>query len=243
MARSRKDSRARTGSDSGAGIGRGAGRSIDETTRDHLRAAVGGLLVGLPLLWTMEMWEHGTTMPPLKLLLLLGLAFAVVVGFNAVSGFRRERTWVELLVDALQGMGLSIIVAAAMLYVLGRLEPDLGLQTMVGRWPAVDPGRVRHGPRLDGAQRARGGRRSRACRADRPTARGGGRRTLLRTQHCPHRRGPDPGLRSRRPDCSSWPSSRASPSASPSCSSWNCREDAADRNRAPEAAARSRSRG
>ena len=111
----------------------GEGRSINETTRDHLRAAVGGLFVGLPLLWTMEMWEHGATQSPLKLLLLFGLAFAIVVGFNAVSGFRRERSWIELVVDAVQGMGLSIVVAAAMLYVLGRLEPELGLPTLVGR--------------------------------------------------------------------------------------------------------------
>ena len=109
------------------------GRSIEQTARDHLRAAVGGLFVGLPLLWTMEMWSHGSTLPPIKLLALLVLAFLVVVGFNAVSGFRRERTWLELLVDALQGMGLSIVVAAAMLYVLGRVQPELGLPTVIGR--------------------------------------------------------------------------------------------------------------
>lgn len=111
----------------------GEGRSIGETARDHLRAAAGGLFVGLPLLWTMEMWQHGATQPPLNLLLLFGLGFAIVAGFNAVSGFRRDRTWVEILVDAVQGMGLSIVVAAAMLYVLGRLEPELGLSTLVGR--------------------------------------------------------------------------------------------------------------
>jgi putative integral membrane protein (TIGR02587 family) len=111
----------------------GGGRSIDKTARDHLRAAVAGLFVGLPLLWTLEMWEHAATQPPLKLLLLFALAFGIVLGFNAVSGFRRERTWVELLADAVQGMGLSIVVAAAMLYVLGRLEPELGLPTLVGR--------------------------------------------------------------------------------------------------------------
>ncbi len=111
----------------------GEGRSIGETARDHLRAAVGGLFVGLPLLWTMEMWDHGATLPPLKLLLLFGLAFVVVVGFNAVSGFRRERTWVELLIDAVQGLGLSIVIATGMLYLLGRLEPELGLPTLAGR--------------------------------------------------------------------------------------------------------------
>ena len=133
MARSRKRgsaaaAKARSGRRDG-----GEGRTINETARDHLRAAVGGLFVGLPLLWTLEMWEHGATQRPLNLLLLFGLGFAIVVGFNAVSGFRRERTWVEILVDAVQGMGLSIVVAAAMLYVLGRLQPELGLPTVVGR--------------------------------------------------------------------------------------------------------------
>lgn len=141
MARSRKGSSAGAGMDRRAGDGGSIdrrrdgryGHSINKTARDHLRAAVGGLFVGLPLLWTMEMWEHAATQPPLKLLLLFTLAFGIVVGFNAVSGFRRERTWVELLADAVQGMGLSIVVAAAMLYVLGRLEPELGLPTLVGR--------------------------------------------------------------------------------------------------------------
>jgi putative integral membrane protein (TIGR02587 family) len=145
MARSRKGSSGGAGKDRGVADDRGAGgggdggsdggkgRSTDETARDHLRAAAGGLFVGLPLLWTMEMWEHGATQPPLKLLLLFGLGFAVVVGFNAASGFRRERTWVDHFIDAVQGMGLSMVVAAAMLYVLGRLEPELGLPTLVGR--------------------------------------------------------------------------------------------------------------
>ncbi|MBA2720098.1 MAG: DUF2391 family protein [Chloroflexi bacterium] len=111
----------------------GDAHPISETIRDHVRAAVGGLLVGLPLLWTMEMWEHGSTLPPLKMLVLFGLAFVIVVGFNALSGFRRERTWLELLLDAVQGLGLSVAVAASMLFILGRLEPELGLQTLVGR--------------------------------------------------------------------------------------------------------------
>ena len=107
--------------------------TIRDSARSFLRAAAGGLLVGLPLLWTMEMWEHGTTMPQLKLLLLLGLAFAIVVGFNAISGFRRDRTWPQLLTDAVEGMGLAVVIAAVMLFLLGRLEPELGLQTLAGR--------------------------------------------------------------------------------------------------------------
>lgn len=111
----------------------GAGESIAETARDHLRAVVGGLLVGLPLLWTQEVWEHGSTLDPLKILVVLALAFGIVVGFNAVSGFRRDRSWSALLLDAVEGMGLSIVVAAAALFVLGRMGAELGVGAMVGR--------------------------------------------------------------------------------------------------------------
>ncbi len=111
----------------------GAGASIRDTIRDHVRAIVGGLLVGLPLLWTQEMWHNGATIPPLKLLVLLAVGFGIMVGFNAVSGFRRERSWVQLLIDSLQGLGLSVVIAATVLFLLGRLEPELGVGTMVGR--------------------------------------------------------------------------------------------------------------
>jgi len=78
---------------------------------------VGGLLVWLPLLWTQEVWDHGSTLDPLRILLVLALAFVIVVAFNAVSGFRRDRSWSALLLDAVEGMGLSIVVAAAALFV------------------------------------------------------------------------------------------------------------------------------
>ena len=111
----------------------GKGRSVRDTARDHVRAAAGGLLVGLPLLWTMEMWDAGGTLAPAKLLLLLAIAYLVVCGYNAIAGFRRERTVVELLIDGVQGIGLSVLLAAAALAVLGRLEPGLGLEVLVGR--------------------------------------------------------------------------------------------------------------
>jgi putative integral membrane protein (TIGR02587 family) len=112
-----------------------AGRraSVAQTARQHLTAIAGGLLVGLPLLWTMEVWDDGAVLGADKLLALLAIGFAVVVGFNALAGFRRDRTWLELVVDSIEAMGMSVIVAALALAVLGRLDPALGLPTLVGR--------------------------------------------------------------------------------------------------------------
>jgi putative integral membrane protein (TIGR02587 family) len=98
-----------------------------------LTAIAGGLLVGLPLLWTMEVWDDGAVLGAGKLLVLLAIGFAVVVGFNAFAGFRRDRTWLELVVDSVEAMGMSVLVAALALAALGRLDPALGLATLVGR--------------------------------------------------------------------------------------------------------------
>lgn len=89
--------------------------------------------MGLPLLWTMEIWDDGAFLGAGKLLVLLAIGFAVVVGFNALAGFRRDRTWLELMVDSVEAMGMSVAVAALALAVLGRLDPALGLPTLVGR--------------------------------------------------------------------------------------------------------------
>lgn len=81
----------------------------------------------------MEVWDDGAVLGPGKILALLAIGFVVVIGFNALAGFRRDRTWVELLVDSVEAMGLSALVAALALAVLGRLDPALGPSTLAGR--------------------------------------------------------------------------------------------------------------
>ena len=111
----------------------GQAESAAHSARQYLTAIAGGLLVGLPLLWTMEVWDDGAVLGAGKILVLLAIGFVVVVGFNSLAGFRRDRTWGELLVDSVEAMGMSVAVAALALAVLGRLDPALGLPTLVGR--------------------------------------------------------------------------------------------------------------
>ncbi|MGI8998300.1 MAG: DUF2391 family protein, partial [Candidatus Limnocylindria bacterium] len=95
--------------------------SVRTTVRDLVRAAGGGLLVGLPLLYTLEMWAHSFLLPSWKIVVLIGVAFVVVVGYSAVSGFRRERTWAELLIDSVETMGIAAVVATIAMLLLGRI--------------------------------------------------------------------------------------------------------------------------
>ena len=126
---------------------------VTQTAQDLLRAVGGGLFVGLPLLFTMEMWFHSFLIPSWKIILLLAVSFLVVIGYSAVSGFRRERTWRELLVDSLETMGIAMVVSAVALFLLGRIGPDVGLRDAIGKI-ALETIPVAFGVSLAGTQLA-----------------------------------------------------------------------------------------
>lgn len=106
---------------------------LSNSLRDYTRAVGGGLIIGLPLLFTMEVWFHGFILPWWKLLFLLGIAFVIVLGYNSVAGFRRERSLFELAVDSVSTIGLGIVVAFVALVVLGRIDVDTSLRDAAGK--------------------------------------------------------------------------------------------------------------
>jgi uncharacterized membrane protein len=59
------------------------------------RAFSGALLFALPLLMTMERWELGSTMPPLRLALFLGAMFPVLGALAYYAGFEESFGWRE----------------------------------------------------------------------------------------------------------------------------------------------------
>lgn len=113
--------------------GGGDRRSAGESTPNLIRATGGGLLIGLPLLFTQEMWQHGFVIHPLKVLFLLGVAFVVVVGYNVTSGFREDSSFLEVLVDSVEAMGLGILVALVALFLLGRIDAEMSLREVTGK--------------------------------------------------------------------------------------------------------------
>lgn len=112
---------------------RSGAKPIGRTARELVRAVGGGLIIGLPLLFTMEMWFHSFLLPSWKILVLLAVAFVVVIGYNAVSGFRRDRGWTDLLVDSVETMGVAAVVAAVAMLVLGRIGPETDIRDAAGK--------------------------------------------------------------------------------------------------------------
>jgi putative integral membrane protein (TIGR02587 family) len=108
-------------------------RNLADSLRDYTRAVGGGLVIGLPLLYTMEVWFHGFILPWWKLLLLLAITLIIVLAYNSIAGFRRERTYWELAVDSVATIGLGIVVAFVALVVLGRIDANTSLRDAAGK--------------------------------------------------------------------------------------------------------------
>lgn len=97
-----------------------------EAVEDALRGIAGGLLFGVPLLYTMEVWWLGQTATSAHALAALVLAAVPLAALVAGIGFRRRAgmTAVEAGVDVVTALGLGVLSVGAVLVVLQRITPS-----------------------------------------------------------------------------------------------------------------------
>ena len=107
--------------------------STAESLREYGRGFAGGLLFSLPLLYTMEVWWAGFIATPARLLLLLAATFLLLLGYNRFSGLRHDADAVEVVVDSVEELGLGLITAAGVLYLLGRIGPEISARENLGK--------------------------------------------------------------------------------------------------------------
>ncbi len=90
---------------------------------DVLRGLTGGLVFGVPLLYTMEVWRLGGTAQPWRSLVALVVTFVPVVLLVATSGFRRapDLTRLDVAIDVVTVLGVALVSVAAVLVLLRRI--------------------------------------------------------------------------------------------------------------------------
>lgn len=89
-----------------------------------IRASCGAALFGVPLLYTMELWWRGSQATPLlNLSLVIGLVLvAAVLDRTAAFRFSEDRSWFASLVDGVEIVAISVVVAAIILVVIGEID-------------------------------------------------------------------------------------------------------------------------
>lgn len=117
----------------GTGPAAGRKRPVDQSLREYARGVAGGLLFSLPLIYTMEVWWAGFIAPPSRLLLSLAAGFFLLFGYNRYAGLHQDASWWEVAFEAVEEMGLGLLVAAGMLWLLGRLEAGMPSEEIMGK--------------------------------------------------------------------------------------------------------------
>jgi putative integral membrane protein (TIGR02587 family) len=82
-------------------------------------------MFSLPLLYTMEAWWTGFVVGPLALLCLVLGTFVLLLGYNRYAGIRYDATAWEVVIDSVEEMGLGLLIAAVLLWLLGRLTWEM----------------------------------------------------------------------------------------------------------------------
>jgi putative integral membrane protein (TIGR02587 family) len=107
--------------------------SARTTAVSYARGAAGGLIIALPLLYTMEMWWGGFVIPPGRLLLLFVLNFGVLLVLQHFSGLHPRKTPAGQVRAAFGAYGIGVIVSAAVLLALDVLRRDSELHDVIGK--------------------------------------------------------------------------------------------------------------
>ena len=109
-----------------------AGPSLHDSLREYGRGIAGGLLFSLPLLYTMEIWAGGLTIPSSRQLLLVLATFFLLLGYNRFAGLHVDTSWAEVAIDSVEELGLGVLISAGALLLLGQVSTGQSLRENLG---------------------------------------------------------------------------------------------------------------
>jgi len=96
------------------------------------RAFGGAIVFSLPMLMTMEMWQLGFAIDPLRLALLLVLVVPLLVGLSHYVGFEETFGWQDDVVDAFAAYAVGFIAAVPVLFLFGVITSTTSAVEAVG---------------------------------------------------------------------------------------------------------------
>lgn len=90
-------------------------------------------MFSLPLLYTMEVWWAGFTAGPLRLLVYGGVTFVLLLGYNHYAGMHHDATFLEVVIDSVEEMGIGLLLAAGLLLLMGQIRSGMDYTEVLGK--------------------------------------------------------------------------------------------------------------
>lgn len=110
-----------------------ASQTNKETLKEYGRGIIGGLLISLPLVYTMEVWWTGFTAPPDYLLSCVVVTYALLLGYNRYAGMKKDSSFREICHESVEELGLGFIVSFLFLLLIGRINFGMSLDEIAGK--------------------------------------------------------------------------------------------------------------
>jgi putative integral membrane protein (TIGR02587 family) len=102
--------------------------------KDLIRGVAAGSIVGMPLLYTMEMWFRGMSVSETHLLALLGATLVINFFFALFAGFREEYPSVlESVNESITAVAIGIVYSFLILMVIDEITLNMAPTGILGR--------------------------------------------------------------------------------------------------------------
>ncbi|HET8753433.1 MAG TPA: TIGR02587 family membrane protein [Salinimicrobium sp.] len=108
-------------------------KSSKKTLKEYGRGIIGGLLFSLPLLYTMEVWWTGFTVPPSYLLVCIIVTFFLLLGFNTYSGMRKDSSFFDVFWDSIEEIALALVVSFLFLLLIRKIGFTMSFYEIAGK--------------------------------------------------------------------------------------------------------------
>jgi putative integral membrane protein (TIGR02587 family) len=102
---------------------------------DLVRAVSGGMLFGIPLLYTMEVWWIGSETQPARMAGVLLLTFVPVFLLTRTAGFRsvKDIRWRDAAMDSVETVAIALLSVAVLLVLLREVTASTPLEEALGK--------------------------------------------------------------------------------------------------------------
>ena len=107
-------------------------RNLAASLQEYGRGVAGGLMFSLPLLYTMEVWWTGIVAHPFRLITYVLATFVLLIGYNRYAGLRRDSGMAEVVIDSVEELGIGILIAGLVLFLLGRVTSGMSSMEIAG---------------------------------------------------------------------------------------------------------------
>lgn len=95
------------------------------------------MIFSLPLMMTMEMWEFGATIDPMRQATTLLLSLPVLIALSYYAGFEPTFSFLDNLLDAFAAFGVSIVACFGVLFLFGQIGGNTRFEEVVGKLAVV----------------------------------------------------------------------------------------------------------